>query len=70
MSKIAASAARIVSVLFCQNRNWDDEFASFSARKLSLVLEELPLASLVSNVISNFFVGLSGRRDFVPPGLS
>jgi hypothetical protein len=29
MSKIAASPAGIVSVLFCQNRNWDDEFAIF-----------------------------------------
>ncbi|HXM28017.1 MAG TPA: hypothetical protein VN957_18480 [Chthoniobacterales bacterium] len=29
MSKIAASPAGIVSVLFCQNRNWDDEFAVF-----------------------------------------
>ena len=61
MSKIAASPAGIVSVLFCQTGTGMTSLPSFSAMKLSLVVEELPLASLVSNVIFNFFVGLSGE---------
>src|SRR5258707_8691984 len=43
---------------------------SFSAMKLSLVPDELPLASLVSAVIFNFFVGFNGSFNFVPPGPS
>ena len=43
---------------------------SFSAMKLSLVPDELPLASLVSAVIFNFFVGFKGSFNFVPPGPS
>jgi hypothetical protein len=33
---------------------------SFSATKFSLELDELPLASFISTVSFNFFVGLSG----------
>ncbi len=43
---------------------------SFSAMKLSLVEEELPLVSFVSTVIFNFLVGLIGRCTLVPPGPS
>jgi len=41
-----------------------------SAMKLSLVPDELPLASLVPTVIFNFLVGFSGSFNFVPPGPS
>jgi hypothetical protein len=36
-------------------------FPSFSATKFAVELLELPLASLVSMLIFNFFVGLSGN---------
>src|SRR3954462_13543084 len=41
---------------------------SFSATKLSLLLLELPLASFVSMLTFNFFVGVSGSLALLPSG--
>src|SRR5213083_721882 len=43
---------------------------SFSATKFSLVLDELPLPSFFSTLMTSFLVGLSGKQTFPPPGES
>ncbi len=41
---------------------------SFSATKFSELLDELPLPSFFSTLMTSFFVGFSGRQTFPPPG--
>src|SRR5262249_49411092 len=42
----------------------------FSATKFSLVLDELPLSSFFSTLMTSFLVGLIGKQTFPPTGES